>query len=286
VSERKTLCVIGLGLIGGSLAASLKAIGGPWHVRAADRRRNTLEHALRGGFIDEAAESLEEGVQGADIVVVATPVRAIRTLLTSLGRLLQPGQVVTDVGSTKRSIVETARRELPESVGFVGGHPIAGTEFSGAESAVPGLFEGRPCILTPDAGTPRESLEAVIALWRSLGAEVVLLEPAVHDRVFALVSHMPHMVAYSIMNTVAAELPGREAELGGGSFRDFTRVTSSSPTMWRDICLENREGLVQALDAFSERLSEVRGLILSGDGEGLAAYFQRAALARGKPWLT
>lgn len=285
MTDTKIVSVFGLGLIGGSLAASLKSRPKAWLVRAVDRRRSTLEYALRRGFIDEIADTPREGVEGADLLVLATPVRSIRQLLASLSNLVQPGQVVTDVGSTKVSIVNTARTHLPDEAGFVGGHPVAGSERAGVESAEAGLFEGRPCVLTPTRETPREALEIVVEMWRELGAEVVLLDPETHDRLFALVSHLPHMVAYSLVNTVTAETMPRETALGGGALEDFTRVAQSPASMWRDICLENGAAIVDAIDRFSTRLSELRTALAEGDEAVLGEFFQRAAESRGKPWM-
>lgn len=276
--------VVGLGLIGGSLAASLRGLGARWRVRAVDRRRSSLDYALRRGFVDEACGSLAEGVRGADLVVLAAPVRAIRELLAELAGLLVPGQVVTDVGSTKVSIVATARAALPPGVPFVGGHPIAGTERSGVEAVVPGLFEGRTCVLTPDADTPAEAVAAVTALWHAVGAKVLTLGAAEHDRVLALVSHLPHAVAFSLAAAVAPELGVKGAALAGPSLASGTRVAASSAPVWRDICLENRGPLLHALDAFGERFAEFRGAVESGDEDALDDFFCRAAEARGLLW--
>jgi prephenate dehydrogenase len=276
--------VVGLGFVGASLAASLKAKGAPWTVRAADRRQSALSYALDQGLIDEAAESLEAGVVGADLVALTAPVGAIRVLLGTLCSTLQPGQVVTDVGSTKASIVAEARRALPPGVEFVGGHPVAGAERSGVERAEVGLFEGRTCVLTPDPDTGREALETVTALWRDLGCEVICMDPQTHDRVFALVSHLPHMVAYSLMDTVASELPTREVPIADGELREFKRVVDGPPALWRDVCLENREAIVRAIEGFSSRLDELRAAIDRGDAVFLDEFFGRARGVRGIPW--
>lgn len=282
--NRPLLAVVGLGLIGGSIAASLKSRGAPWRVRAVDRRRSTLDYALRRGLADEATDSLAEGVRDAELVVLATPVRSIRDLVVEAAGWLVPGQVLTDVGSTKQTIVEAARAALPPGVAFVGGHPVAGTEHSGVESAVPGLFEGRPCVLTPVADTPTEAVAAVTRLWEALGAEVVCLDPATHDRVFALVSHLPHAVAYSLVNTVAPRLGSREAGLAGGSLADVVRVTRSPAAVWRDVCMENREPLLWAVDQFAERLAELRAAIEGADEAALDDFFHRASESRAALW--
>jgi prephenate dehydrogenase len=284
MSQRKTLCVVGLGLIGGSIAASVKTRGAPLRVVAADRRRSSLSYALQRGFIDEAAESFEAGVAAADVVILAVPVRSIHELLRGLSGSFRPGQVVTDVGSAKVSILETAREALPKGVAFVGGHPVAGAERSGIASALPGLFEGRTCVLTPARDTDREALESVTELWRTLGSEVIYLSPEKHDRIFALVSHLPHAVAYSLMNAVAGELPVSEMGLAGTSLRDFTRVIRSAPELWRDIFLENRPAVLEAIDVFASRLEELRGAISNRDEAAMVGFFERAADVKGIRW--
>ncbi len=277
------LTVVGLGLIGGSLAASVRT-GGRWRVRAVDRRVSSLEYALGRGFIDEASADLSAGVQGAELVVLAAPVRAIRELLGELGGLVVPGQVVTDVGSTKASIVAAARAALPPGVPFVGGHPIAGTERSGVQAVVPGLFEGRTCVLTPEPDTPAAAVATVTELWHAVGAQVLSLEAEEHDRVLALVSHLPHAVAFSLAAAVAPGLGAKGAALAGPSLASGTRVAESPAAVWRDICLENREPLLQAIDAFGERLAELRAAVAAGDEAALMDFLCRAAEARGTLW--
>ncbi|GAB4262192.1 MAG: prephenate dehydrogenase/arogenate dehydrogenase family protein [Deferrisomatales bacterium] len=285
MGNNRVLCVVGLGLIGGSLAASVRTAGARWRVRAVDRRRSALDYALKRGLIDEAAPSLEDGVAGAHLVVLATPVGTIPGLLRRVAPLLGPEQVVTDVGSTKATIVAAARRELPAQVAFVGGHPVAGTERSGVESAEAGLFQGRSCVLTPVSDTPAAALDRVAGLWRELGAQVVLLEPEVHDRVFARLSHLPHAVAYCLVHTVATALPARQLALGGGALRDLTRVAQSPPGLWKDICLENREALAGALDEFVAALGRLREAVAAGDGEAVEEVFRQAAEVRSRSWM-
>lgn len=280
----RTVFVVGLGLIGGSLAASVKARRAGWRVRATDRRQSSLEYALGRGFVDEGAPDPRAGAEGADLIVLATPVRAIRQTLRSLGPLLQPGQVVTDVGSTKASILAEARAALPVGVSFVGGHPIAGTERFGVESAVPGLFEGRVCVLTPEPDTDAAALEAVTHLWRTVGAEVKCLTPELHDRIFALVSHLPHALAYGLLQTVAETLEPAHAELVGGSLRDFTRVTKGSPAVWREIFLENGDALLFALDAFADRMADLRRAVTAADAGAVGRFFERATAMGGRTW--
>lgn len=285
MDQQRVIFVAGLGLIGGSLAATLKARRLPWHVRAADRRGSALEYALKRGIIDEVAPSLEAGAAGADVVVLAAPVRAIRKQLRSLAGVLAPGQVVTDVGSTKASIVAEAQAAFPAGVVFVGGHPVAGLEQSGVERAEAGLFEGQTCVLTPGPDTPAAAVQTISDLWQDVGAEVVLMEAAVHDRVFALISHLPHMVAYGLVRTLVADLSARELAMGGASLRDFTRVAQSPAHLWRDICLENREALLWALDQFAVQLQALRAAVAAGDEAEIEKLLRVAAEVRGKPWM-
>lgn len=280
----RTLALVGLGLIGGSLAASLKARNTPWRVRAADRRRSSLDYALDRGYIDEAAASPSAAAEGADLVVLATPVQAIRATLHEVGPGLRPGQVVTDVGSTKAGILREAREVLPPGVSFVGGHPVAGTERSGIESAVAGLFEGRICVLTPVDDSDPRAVEAVTDLWHDLGAQVVCMAPETHDRIFALVSHLPHALAYGLVDTVAGELEPEHATLAGGSLRDFARVTAGSPVVWREIFLENRDALLYALDAFAGRLRVLRDAVEGSDAGALDRLLRRAAETGDPSW--
>ncbi len=282
---RPVLAVLGLGQIGGSVTASVKARDLPWRVRAWDRRGAGLAYAEAHGLVDEVAGSVAEAVDGAALILLAAPVRGIRDLLGDIAPVVEPGQIVTDTGSTKASIVEAARERLPAGVAFVGAHPVAGTERSGVEAAAPRLFEGRPCVLTPEADTPDAAVARVATFWQDLGARVVQLDPREHDRVFALVSHLPHVAAYSLVATALRGLPSQEAALAGPSFRDLTRVTESSPALWRDVCLENRDALLAALDALVEQLRAVRGALVRGDGEALEVFFHEARLGRRRLWI-
>ncbi|MBI5016978.1 MAG: prephenate dehydrogenase [Deltaproteobacteria bacterium] len=282
--EKKILAIVGLGHIGGSLAASLKAAKAPWHLRGADRRRRDVDYALRRGLIDEASSSPAEAAAGADLVLLATPVGAIRTLLDELSPRLAAGQVVTDVGSTKASIVAHAASVLSGGVAFVGGHPVAGTERAGVEAAVEGLFEGRRCVLTPTDSTPPRALELVAGLWGAVGAEVSFVSPESHDRLFARLSHLPNLAAYALVNAVAASVSPAELAFGGGALRDFTRVTQSPPALWRDVCLENRGEILEALAELGRELERVRESVAQGDGAALESFFQRAGEVRGTQW--
>lgn len=279
-----TLAVIGLGQIGGSVAAAVKAHGLPYRVRAWDRRAAAVGMGAERGWVDEPAAGPAEAAQGADLVVLAAPVSAVRRLLGEVAPALRPGQVVTDVGSTKGSIVAEAGRVLPEGVVFVGGHPVAGTERSGIEAADPRLFDARPCVLTPLPGAPEDAVRRVSDFWTGLGARVVTMDPEAHDRVFAWVSHLPHVLAYTLTWAVLERLDDRALGLAGPSLRDWTRVVGSPPALWRDICLENRESLAEAIREFEAELQAVRRRIETGDAAALETLFHGAKEGRSRLW--
>jgi prephenate dehydrogenase len=278
----RKVALIGVGLIGGSFAMALRRAGAAVSIVGVDRDAQALERAAALGVIDTAAESASDAARGAELVVVAVPVRAVGGVLHDVGLALDAGAVVTDVGSTKSDIVDTARAELrglfPR---FVPGHPIAGRESSGVEAAAADLFKAARVVLTPVAETAPDAVDAVRAAWETAGARVSLLSAQDHDRIFAAVSHLPHLLSFALVSEVA----GREnaAELFGfaaGGFRDFTRIAGSSPEMWRDIALQNREALLEEIDRYGARLAVFRELIDKGDGPGLQRLMAEARSAR------
>ncbi len=278
----RKVAVIGVGLIGGSFALALRRSGFAGPTAGFDRDRSALERATGLHAIDEIAESVSEAVRGADLVVVAVPVRAIGGVLHDVGLALEPNAVVTDVGSTKVEVVDTARQELRERFPrFVPGHPIAGREASGIEAATPDLFKGARVVLTPTGETQAKATDVVRAAWEAVGARVSMLAAADHDRIFAAVSHLPHLLSFTLVSDIASR--PESAELFGfaaGGFRDFTRIAASSPEMWRDIALQNREALLAELDRFGARLAVFRELIEKGDGPALERLMAEARGAR------
>jgi prephenate dehydrogenase len=278
----RSLAVIGVGLIGGSFAAALRRAGLASSVVGFDRDPEALERAAALGVIDVAADSASAAARGADLVVVAVPVRAIGTVLHDVSLTLDASAVVTDVGSTKSEVVATAREELRERFPrFVAGHPIAGRETSGVESASPDLFRGARVVLTPAAETAPDALELVKACWEAAGGKVATISPAEHDRIFAAVSHLPHLLSFALVSEIAAR--ENAAELLGfaaGGFRDFTRIAASSPEMWRDIALQNRAALLSELDRYCAQLAVFRELIDKGEGPGLQRLMNEARNAR------
>lgn len=277
----QTLALVGTGLIGGSFALALKATGAVREVVGVGRNAVTLARAADCGLIDREVDWAAAGQ--ADVVMLALPVGATEAALSELAPHLKPGVIVTDAGSTKANVIAAARAVLgARFADFVPGHPIAGSEQSGPGAAFSTLYQGRRCVLTPTAETRADAVATVRALWQAAGAEVVELDAELHDRVFAAVSHLPHLAAFALVD----ELAGRaDAEtyfrFAASGFRDFTRIAASSPTMWRDIALANRDALLTELDAYQARLANLRDAVAAGDGAALLESFTRASAARG-----
>ena len=274
----KRLAVIGVGLIGGSFALALRQAGAVERIVGIDSDRSNLELALSLGLIDEIADNACAGVSDADVVFISVPVRSIASVLRSIAHALPPGCVVTDGGSVKAAIVKECDALIPPGCNFVGGHPIAGTENSGAAAAFPGLFKGKRCVLTPGVTSEAKALDTVDRLWTAAGADVCRMEAGHHDRIFAEISHLPHAVAYTLVHAVGtADVEGENVlSYTAGGFRDFTRIASSDPVMWRDISLMNKNALLASIDGFSASLSELRRRIDNDDCDGLTEFFTTA----------
>lgn len=281
------LAVIGVGLIGGSCALALKAAGACAQVVGAGRNAENLRRARELGILDDIAPSAAAAAQGADMVLVAAPVAQYPALFAEIAPALGPQAVLTDAGSTKRDVVTAARAALGAALPrFVPGHPIAGAEASGAAAARAELFRGRQVVLTPLEDTAPEAIARVEALWTACGARVVSMRPEAHDAVFAAVSHLPHVLAYALVHEFAhRENAAQLFDHAAGGFRDFTRIASSHPEMWRDIALANRDALLAEIDRYGTALAGVRALIEAGDGAGLERVFAGARAAR-DTWLT
>jgi len=274
----KKVAIIGVGLIGGSLALVLRRKGLASEITGIGRGLPNLEAAKRLGVIDSFTRDIADGVKDADLVVVAVPVLKIADTIRQAAPNLKPGCIVTDVGSVKASVIEAVGPVMPAGAHFVPGHPIAGTENSGVEASFPELFIERKCILTPTAKTDPAALKAVKGIWEEAGSTVVEMDASVHDMILAAVSHLPHMIAYTLVNTVGdIEDSGVDA-LGysAGGFKDFTRIASSSPEMWSDICAMNKEQILKTIDAFRRRLESLRELIEKEDLSALKTEFDRA----------
>jgi prephenate dehydrogenase len=276
------VAVIGVGLIGCSLAMVLKEKGLADTITGIGRTLENLETARRLGAVDAITQDVAEGVRGADLVVVAVPVLKVSEVIKKAAAQLAPGSIITDVGSVKEAIIREVEPNLPDGVRFVPGHPIAGTEHSGASAAFSGLFRDHVCILTPTEKTDQQALETVRALWEEAGSRVISMNPRTHDRILSAVSHLPHMIAYTLVNTVADAGAKDNETLGfsAGGFKDFTRIASSSPEMWTDICAANAGPIVEMIDEFQRRLEALKKLIKANDLDGLKEEFERAKKLR------
>jgi prephenate dehydrogenase len=286
VSSLGRIVVCGVGLIGGSFALALKNAGVTGEVVGIGRSRESLEKARALGVIDRVAEDWRDAAAGADLIMLAMPVGQMEPVMVALMPHLEVQTVVTDAGSTKQDVVAAARQCFGERIGqFVPGHPIAGAEKSGAAAAKADLYIDKRVVLTPLPENATASVGRIRAAWEVCGARVSELTPSAHDSVFAAVSHLPHLLAFALVHDIA----GRENSeqlfgFAAGGFRDFTRIASSHPEMWRDICVANRHALVGEIDAYMSELLRTRVLLAAADGDGLEAMFADAR-ARRDAWL-
>jgi prephenate dehydrogenase len=274
------MAVIGVGLIGGSLARACRdRMAG--HVVGLDADPAHLAQAVGLGLVDQVGD-LPGGVAGADLVVVAVPVGAVAEVVRTIAPHLATGCIVTDVGSVKGNLVAEVEAEIPPGRAYVPAHPIAGTERSGPEAASGGLFQGSLCVLTPTSRTPPEALAKVTRLWEGVGCTVVLMDPFRHDQIFALVSHLPHVVAYALMGVMPNRADGGEEFLrfSAGGLRDFTRIAASHPVMWRDILIRNRGEVLESIARFRKVLERIEEMIRTQDAARLTQEFQRAKEVR------
>lgn len=278
----RRLAIIGVGLIGGSLALALKRAGACGEIVGASRREPHLKRALELGVIDRYELDLARAVEGADVVLLAVPLGAMRATCQALRPGLSPKTILTDVGSAKGSVVNDVRAALGGlPPGFVPGHPIAGTEKSGVEAAFPELFQGRRVILTPVPETDAEATATVRRLWERAGAVVEEMSVEHHDEVLAATSHLPHMLAFGLVDSLARMRENEEIfRYAAGGFRDFTRIASSDPVMWRDICIANRDAILAMMQRYKEDLRLIESAIADRDGEALLQIFSRAKAAR------
>lgn len=276
--------IIGVGLIGGSLGMILKRKRLASEIVGVGRRVENLKTAVELGAIDRYVADSKEGVRGADLVVLATPVDTYDCHLKEWATCLKPGAIVTDVGSVKGELVEQSERMMPADVHFVGAHPIAGKEKTGVAAGSDQLFAGARCILTPTKHTNQRALELVRAMWQETGSIVLTMDPHLHDKILGAVSHLPHAAAFALMNAlidIRAQVPTLDlAGHSGGGLRDTTRIAASSPEMWRDILLWNRNNVVAFIEAYERSLGELKRLIKSGDAAGIEKTLERAKQAR------
>ncbi len=282
VASFNKICIYGVGLIGGSLARACKKAHPDVEIIGAGRNVNKLQQAQALGVVDSVTTDLQQALDGVELLVVAVPVGSIEAVFNELKPYLNSSMILTDVGSTKASVVASANKTLGEFVNnFVPGHPIAGIEKSGAEAAFAELFEQRRVILTPDKNTNTDATQRVTKLWQDCGAEVVEMSVEHHDEVLAATSHLPHMLAFSLVDTLSKMNDKQEIfKYAAGGFRDFTRIASSSPEMWQDICLANADALVKVIKEFQSDLSSLTAAIESGDKQTINNIFSRAKKAR------
>jgi cyclohexadieny/prephenate dehydrogenase len=272
------LALIGIGLIGSSIARAARANGLAGEIVVQTRRAETLERARELGLGDVYTTDMADAARGADLVIASVPVGASEAVAQALAPVLKPGATVSDVGSVKTSVVRQMASLLPEGVHFVPAHPIAGTEYSGPDAGFAELFRNRWCILTPLEDADPEAVDRLSAFWQGLGARVERMSPEHHDLVLAITSHIPHLIAYNIVGTAADmedSLRSEVIKFSASGFRDFTRIAASDPVMWRDIFLHNKDAVLEMLGRFTEDLTALQRAIRRGDGDTLFEHFSR-----------
>jgi cyclohexadieny/prephenate dehydrogenase len=279
------VAIIGLGLIGSSLARAIRRGPLARHIAGHARSERTRSKAVELGLVDSIHDDAAAAVASADLVVVCTPLGTYAAIGGVIGPHLKAGATLTDVGSVKQAVIRDLGPYVPEHVHFVPGHPIAGTEHSGPEAGFAELFQGRWCILTPPPGTDEAAVEKVAELWRRCGSMIEIMEASHHDQVLAITSHLPHLIAYCIVGTVTGVEEATQKEVikfSASGFRDFTRIAASDPVMWRDVFLNNREAVLEMLGRFSEDLAALQRNIRWGEGDKLQDLFTRTrAIRRG-----
>ncbi|MBB4303672.1 cyclohexadieny/prephenate dehydrogenase [Rhodobium orientis] len=277
------LALIGIGLIGSSLAQVARREGLVGEIAISTRSKKTLERARELNLGDVYTLDPAEAVSDADLVVLCIPVGACDAMMQTIAGSLKPGAILTDVGSVKMSVIDQIAPHVPDTVHFIPGHPIAGTEHSGPDAGFPDLFQNRWCILTPDKSTSQDAIDRLAAFWRGCGSDVELMEPGRHDLVLAITSHLPQLISYNIVGTADDLETVTKSEVikySAGGFRDFTRLAASDPTMWRDVCLHNRDAILEMLGRFSEDLSAMQRAIRWGDAGVLYDLFSRTRSIR------
>jgi cyclohexadieny/prephenate dehydrogenase len=277
------IALIGIGLIGSSIAHDIKRLGIAKEVVISTRSAETLKRAEELKLGDRYTPSSAEAVKDADLIIVSVPVGASESVAKDIAAHLKPGAIVTDVGSTKASVIAQMQPHMPSNVHFIPGHPLAGTEKSGPDAGFPGLFKGRWCIFTSVPGTDEAAIKTLRGFWETLGSRVDEMDPEHHDKVLAIVSHLPHLIAYNIVGTADDLETVTESEVikySASGFRDFTRLAASDPTMWRDVCLHNRDAILEMLSRFSEDLASLQRAIRWGDGDKIFELFTRTRAIR------
>ena len=281
-SELKKLVIFGVGLIGGSVALALKKAGSSAEIVGVGRSADSLQTALDLGVIDTATNDVAVAVKDADIILIAAPVAQTPSIMHAIKPHLATTTVITDAGSTKGDVLQCAAEILGDQLNqFVGGHPIAGAEKSGVTAAMADLYIDRNVVLTPTPATDTQTIQRVRTLWQICGANVSEMPAETHDGIFAAVSHLPHLLAFALVDDIASRQNAEQLfGFAASGFRDFTRIAGSHPEMWRDISLANRTALLNELAAYQQELVKLQGLLAASDGAGLQALFERASIAR------
>lgn len=277
------LTLIGIGLIGSSIARAARLKSLAKTIAITTRKAATLEEARALGLGDSYTLDAAEAVEGADLVILCTPVGVYGDVMAQISEHLGPGAILSDVGSVKGAVMKALEPMVPRGVHFIPGHPIAGTEHSGPSAGFPDLFVGRWCVLTPKSDTDPVAVDRLISFWGALGSDVEVMDAAHHDLVLAITSHVPHLIAYNIVGTVADLEAATQSEVikfSASGFRDFTRIAASDPVMWRDVFLNNREAVLEMLGRFLEDLSSLQRMVRVGDGEGMQQLFTRTRAIR------
>ncbi len=275
----KHVAIIGVGLIGSSVALSLKKAGFNGKISGIGRKEENLARAGELGIIDSFTTSHAEGVRNADLIILASSVQHFKQIITDIKDELKEGAIVTDVGSVKAEIVNQLELIMPDGVSFVAGHPIAGKEYSGINAASPDLFNNAKCVITPTANTDKKALEKIRDFWEFIGTGTIVMSPEEHDSIFAAVSHLPHIAAYALINAIN-DVNKDMLQFSGKGLKDMTRIALSPTSLWRDICSYNRKDIILSLKSFSSSISRMIQFFEESDWEGLEKEFKRANEAR------
>ena len=277
------VCIIGLGLIGGSIGLSMKRSNTCNQIIGYAKTKSTLERALDRGLVDKVEDNLKDAVKDADFIILATPLSIFKSIVEEIIPYLKDGCIISDTGSAKLSVIEELKSIIPSNVEFVPGHPIAGTEESGPEAGFAELFDNRWCILTPTEDNSDKAINLVKSFWESLGSKVEIMDPLHHDKVLAITSHIPHLIAFNIVGTAnnLANVTEREVvKYSAGGFRDFTRIAASDPKMWSDIFTYNSEAVLEMLELFSNDLSKLKDAVSKKDSTLLFSNFEKTRAVR------
>ncbi|MBT5663087.1 MAG: prephenate/arogenate dehydrogenase family protein [Alphaproteobacteria bacterium] len=277
------VCIIGLGLIGGSIGLAIKRSNISNQITGYARSNSTLERAIDLGLVDSVRDNLKDAVNNSDLVILATPLSTFRELVEEMSPFLKKGCIITDTGSAKLTVIEDLKDILPNGVEFVPGHPIAGTEESGPDAGFAELFDNRWCILTPTEDNSSNAVDLVKGFWESIGSKVEIMDPMHHDKVLAITSHIPHLIAFNIVGTAnnLANVTEKEVvKYSAGGFRDFTRIAASDPKMWSDIFTYNSDAVLEMLDLFSNDLAKLKAAVIKKDSDLLFSNFEKTREVR------